>query len=254
MRLTLLPIIALIASAGCRPAVDRSYAQTAQYRYERGMEALESGDYLEAVKDFNQVKNKFSYSKFAALAELRVADAYFEQDKQVLAIDAYEAFVQRRPNHAQVPYAMWRIGEAYFKQLPSDFFLLPPPHEKDQGSTRDAIRAIQRFVDRFPDDEHVSQAKARILRCRQSLADHELYVAGFYLKQDRPQSAVGRLETVQRDFADVPDRWRQGCLLLTEAYARLDRPEDAKSAAAALAQKYPESDEAARARQLPGVP
>ena len=237
MRWTILSLIGLLFTSACGAPVDRSYTQTAQYRYERGLEALESGDYLEAVKAFNLVKNKFAYSKFAALAELRVADTYFEQDKKVLAIDAYDAFVQRRPNHAQVPYAMWRIGESYFKQLPSDFFLLPPPHEKDQGTTRDALRAIRRYVERFPDDTHVPQANSRILQCRQSLADHELYVAGFYLKQNRPESAWGRLETVHQDFRDVPDRWQQASELLIEVYGTLGRTDDASRIAAALAEK-----------------
>jgi len=241
MRWTILSIIGVLLTSACGAPVDRSYTQTAQYRYERGLEALESGDYLEALKDFNLVKNKFAYSKFAALAELRVADTYFEQDKRVLAIDAYEAFVQRRPKHAQVPYAIWRVGESYFKQLPSDFFLLPPPYEKDQGTTRDALRAIRRYVERFPEHTHVEQAKERILRCRQSLADHELYVAGFYLQQKRPESAWGRLETVHRDFRDVPDRWQRASEMLVEVYQTLGRKDDASRIAAALAQKTPQA-------------
>ena len=87
MRYPVLSLIAFMLTAACGAPVDRSYTQTAQYRYERGLEALDSGDFLAAIKDFNLVKNKFAYSKFAALAELRAADTYFEQDKRVLAID-----------------------------------------------------------------------------------------------------------------------------------------------------------------------
>jgi len=237
MRYPVLSLIAFMLTAACGAPVDRSYTQTAQYRYERGLEALDSGDFLAAIKDFNLVKNKFAYSKFAALAELRVADTYFEQDKRVLAIDAYDAFVQRRPNHAEVPYAMWRIGESYFKQLPSDFFLFPPAHEKDQGTTRDALRAIKQYVDRFPDHTHVPQAKDRILHCRRSLADHEMYVANFYLNMNRLESVWGRLETVHRDFRDVPDRWQRASELLVEVYGKLGRSEDAARITKALAAK-----------------
>ena len=39
-------------------------------------------------------------------------------------------------------------------------------------------------------------AQARLRRCRERLADYELYVAGFYLRDERTVSARGRLERV----------------------------------------------------------
>ena len=35
-------------------------------------------------------------------------------------------------------YAQFKIGNAYWKILPDDWFLVPPSYEKDQTATHDA--------------------------------------------------------------------------------------------------------------------
>ena len=235
--------------AGCPQArTDSTYADTARYRYEQGMEALEDENYLEAVKHFTFVKSKFAYSKYAALSELRIADSFFAQEKFIEAIDAYRLFMRGRPNHREVPYAMWRIAEANFEQIPSDFVLFPPAHEKDQGATREAISAYQQYVERFPGDRHVPEAQRRILEGRRALADYELYVARFYLRDDRNVSARGRLETVVEQFGDVKDRWAEGAWMLVKVYDALDRRADALATARRIIDTLPACDEADDAR------
>lgn len=247
----MLRIALVLLLAGCSSVQpDTTYSGSARHRYQQGEEALADSEYLEAVKHFTYVKNKFAYSKYAALSELRLADTYFEQDKYIEAIDSYRTFVRVRPNHRKVPYALWRIGVCNFEQIPSDFFLFPPVHEKDQAATKDALRAFQRYVDRFPDDENVPEAKARILECRRSLADYELYVARFYLRQDRPTSARGRLEEVHERFADVGDRWATGTWLLAELLWAEGAQEEAATVARALVERQPDADEADDARDL----
>lgn len=243
----------LLALAGCeKPNVDRSYAGTARYRYQLGMEDFEDGEYLEAINHFTFVKNKFAYSQYAALAELRIADSHFQSGKYAEAIDAYRTFIQGRPNHREVPYAMYRIGLAHLEQMPSNFFLFPPAHEKDQAATKDALRALQQYVERFPQHENVEDARKRIRKLRESLADHELYVARFYLRQDRPASARGRLEGLVAGFEDTPEQWTEAAWLLVEVYRELELPKEARATAQALIEKRPRSGEADRARRFLG--
>lgn len=250
-RLAALLILLCAGLAGCpQQNTDRSYAGTARYRYERGLEALGDGNYLDAVQQFTLVKNRFAYSRYAGLAELRIADTYFEQSKYVEAIDAYRTFVQRRPNHPDVPYALYRVGESHFQQRPSDFILFPPAYEKDLGTTKDALRAFEAYLARFPQHDKANDARERVLEARQSLADYELYVARFYLHQERPASARGRLEVIVRDFEDVPDRWTDGARLLIDVLRAVGEEEQARQIAVSLIEKQPTSDEAEEARRL----
>lgn len=240
-------VICVLPACGARQT-DTSYAGTARYRYQQGVQALDDADYIDAIKHFTFVKNKFAYSKFAALSELGIANTHYAESKYLQAVDAYRTFIQGRPNHRKVPFAMWRIGEAYYAQRPSGFFLFPPPHEKDLAATKDALRALQTYVKRFPQDEHLKDAQLRIAACRRELASYEMYVAKFYLRQDRPVSARGRLEVVVADFRDVADLWADAAYRLVEVYLDLKKPVQAVQTAKLLIELRPKSDEAQEAR------
>lgn len=240
-------VMCVLPACGARQT-DTSYAGTARYRYQQGVQALDDDDYIDAIKHFTFVKNKFAYSKFAALSELGIANTYYAESKYLQAVDAYRTFIQGRPNHRSVPFAMWRIGEAYYAQRPSGFFLFPPPHEKDLAATKDALRALQTYVKRFPKDEHIKDAQLRIAACRRELASHEMYVAKFYLRQERPVSARGRLEVVVADFRDVADLWADAAYRLVEVYLDLKKPVQAVQTAKLLIELRPKSDEAQEAR------
>ena len=144
---------------------EQTYADRARYLYAQGVEALEDSNYIDAIKDFTEVKNKFPYSQYAALAELRVGDTYFEQDKFVEAVDSYRIFTRRRPNHAEVPYAMFRIGQSFDQQRPGDFFC-STCLRKDRGGTRSG-ESLSSFLNRFPNDKRAGKAKTRLLDCQQ---------------------------------------------------------------------------------------
>jgi outer membrane protein assembly factor BamD len=255
-----LPALALVAAAALCPWLgacssarpDASYSDSARAAFDEAMEAFEDEDYLEAVKRLTTVKNKYAYSRWAALAELRIADAYYEQDKWIEAIDAYRTFAQSRPNHPEVPYALYRVGRSYYEQMPSDFFILPPVHERDPAATKDTLRALETFVERYPENENAADARERIRTCRQLLADQEMYVARFYLHQERPVSARGRLERVVADYPDLEDRWAEAALLLVRVYAdaSVGLTGEAREMAQRLIRERPTTPEAQEARDL----
>ena len=64
-----------------------------------------------AISYFTFVKNRFPFSRYATLAELRIADAFFAQDKFADAADAYKLFIRFHPNHPEVTdgYAAYRV-------------------------------------------------------------------------------------------------------------------------------------------------
>src|SRR5215208_1041620 len=171
------------------------YSVSAQKNYEKGLKELEGKDWVAASKYFAFIKSRFPYSKYAVLAELRLADAEFGAEQYLEAIDSYRLFIKFHPTHEMVAngYASFRIGESYYKQLPSDFWLIPPSFEKDQSSTEDAGDEIQRFLDKYPDSPYRKQARIILDRVARRLAAHEWYVAQYYWNRDKPMGAVLRL-------------------------------------------------------------
>src|SRR5262245_11860920 len=127
-----------------------TYQVTAKQNYEKGLKELKDENYPEALKYFTFLKQKFPFSKYAVLAELRVADTQFERGHYLEAIDQYKLFGRSHPTHEFVEdgYVGFKICESYYKQIPEDFFLLPPAFEKDQSATKDAVREIDAFLEK----------------------------------------------------------------------------------------------------------
>jgi outer membrane protein assembly factor BamD len=173
-----------------------SYATTAKGNYEKALVEMKRKNWPEAIKLFQYSKSKFSFSKYAALSELGIAEAELGRERYAEGIDGLRSFIKAHPTHEMVVdgYAAYRIGEAYHKEIPSEWFLVPPAYEKDQGPVRDALRELSAFLSEYADSPHADKAKKLEEDCVRRLADHELYVADFYLKKKRPQAAIARLE------------------------------------------------------------
>jgi outer membrane protein assembly factor BamD len=237
--------------ASCAGTLGHGKGKTAEELYKNASEDLKDSLYPEALQGFSDVKAKFPYSKYAALADLRTADTHFERGKYVEAIDAYRQFMKLHPNHEEVPYAMFRIGEAYAKQAPEDWFFMPPAAEKDQANTRLAISAYQDAIDRHPKSEYAAKAKERLAECKRVLAEHELYVAQFYWKNEKWRAAANRAEGVVRDYGG--SRLDPEALLLAaRALGRAGDAAEARADALKVIERFPTTSEAAQAKKLLG--
>lgn len=221
------------------------------------MQNMESGLYPEAIQGFSEVKSKYPYSKLAVLADLRTADVQFRRGNHSEAIDAYREFLKLHPRHEDAPYAMLQIGEAYFEQIPGDWWILPPPAEKDQASTRRAITAYRDMLARYPQDPLATKAQARLDECRRKLADHELYVAQFYLRHEHYRAAATRAEGLIQDYPglglDSAALW-----IVARSMQTLGEAAAARAALERLTREHGDTTEGQRAaevlRQMSGAP
>ena len=239
------------ACGGKNGAASVDYSVSAQKNYEKGMKELERQDWIAASKYFGFIKSRFPYSKYAVLAELRLADAEFGAEQYLEAIDAYRLFMKFHPTHEMVAngYASFRIGEAYYKQLPTDFWLFPPSYEKDQSSTEDAANELKSFLDKFPDSPYRDKSKDILVKVGKRLADHEWYVARYYWDRNKPMGTVLRLRRLLERYRGVGYD-EEALWLLGRAYAAVDMRERAKLTWQELVARYPNGS---RAREAKGA-
>jgi outer membrane protein assembly factor BamD len=247
-KLLLVIALACMAGAACGGksgggAVD--YSVSAQKNYEKGLKELEDKDWIAAAKYFGFIKTRFPYSKYAVLAELRLADAEFGAEQYLEAIDSYRLFIKFHPTHEMVAngYASYRIGEGYFKQLSGDFWMFPPGFEKDQSSTEDAASELKSFLDKFPDSPYRDKAKEIIVKVGKRLADHEWYVARYYWDRGKPMGTVIRLRRLLERYRGVGYD-EEALWLLGRAYVAVAMPDRAKRTWSELLDKYPKSTRA----------
>lgn len=221
-----------IGVTGCTttssPPEDMDYADEAEYIYRQGEDALERGRYVDATERFDQVRSEYPYSRWAADANLGLADAYFEQGQYASAVQQYRGFVDLYPRHDKLEYARWRVALAFYEQMPSDFFVLPPSHERDLSTTRDAVRELQIFLREHGDSEFADRAQQKWHEAISRLANHEYYVAEHYLDENNPAAAIRRLQHLLENYSAAGLN-AEAMFLMGQAYVQAGEPDQARA-------------------------
>lgn len=249
--------LSLAATPGCdkpEPRTALSYTADAKRAYDEAMKEFESRNWIECQALFREVKRKYSYSKYAKLAELRISDSDFEQEKYAEAIRGYRQFVHdHRADAEEVSYARSRIAEAQYRQI-SESFLLPSADERDQAVIIDSFKELKAYVHDYPNAKESQKIRELLADVTARLMRHELYVARFYLDRDNFDAAVIRIQYAMRTFAGGPQMRgaslsddidsgleAEALLLLGEVFLKMHRFDDARAAFDALLRDYPRS-------------
>jgi outer membrane protein assembly factor BamD len=241
---------ALPACGGAQPAPSGAlhYAEDAKRAYDQAMVAFGDKDWEEAIALFNEVKRKYSYSRWARMAELRIADAQWQSEKVAESIQTYRSFVHDHRTDDEVPYARYRIVKGLFGQI-SDTVMLPPAEERDQATTFEAYKELRSFVHDYPHGKYAAEAAYMLASVTGRLVRHELYVARFYLKKDNFEAAVARAQYALRNY-DGSGLEPEAMVLLGETYLKMKKPTDARQTFSQVLAKYPESAFAVTAKSF----
>ncbi len=159
-----------------------------------GSSAFAEGDYKDAVKAYTDLKDWYPFSKYAILAELKIADSHFHLEEYEEAIMGYEEFEKMHPKNEAVPYVIYQAGLCWFKQIDTV--------ERDSSPAKNSITQFTRLIDQFPESEYAKKAEKNIKECVANLSGHELYVANFYMKTKQYKAALKRYEYIVEHYPD----------------------------------------------------
>lgn len=181
--------------------------------FERAQEDIDNDRYQFAVEKLRTVKNKFPYSRYSVLAKLRLADVYFLQESFGEAAAAYESFAELHPKHDKVPYALERVGESYYKDIPGNI-------ARDLTSAQRSLEAYERFMKKFPTNARANEVLKKKTEVRNTLAEKQMYIGNWYLGQDQYLAALRRYKMVLEVYGDT--KWsREAKTKLKEAEEEL---------------------------------
>ena len=231
--------LAPLGCEGTEPKTALGYTADAKRAYEAAMEEFTAHNWLEATAKMREIKRKYSYSKYARLAELRIADSDFMQEKFADAIREYRQFVHdHRSDAEEVSYARSKIAEAEFSQI-SDSIILAAGEERDQAVVYDAYKELRGYLHDYPDAKESKHMRELLTEVTARLVRHELYVARFYLQRDNYEAAVLRIQYALRNFAPGLETSKAGeqtsglepeaLLLLGETYLKMHKWPEARA-------------------------
>jgi outer membrane protein assembly factor BamD len=187
----LLLTLTLVGCAGRDAVVEKP----ADELLDDGIRQYDKGNFKKAVEAFEQLKDWYPFSKFAILAELKIADAHFQMDEYADAVFAYEEFEKLHPRNEAIPYVIYQIGMSHFRQVDTV--------DRDQTSARKAIAAFDRLIQQYPQNPHAHLAQGYINKCVKSIAGNEFYVAVYYYRMEHYKAAIERFKKVVNNYSDM---------------------------------------------------
>jgi outer membrane protein assembly factor BamD len=96
------------------------------------------------------------------------------------------------PELARVYYL---LGKSFDKQMTTT--------DRDQSAADNAQGWYQVVVDRYPQSEFAPKARRRMAHCRESMAEHDRRIAGFYFKHDNMRAGESRVKSILEKFPDT---------------------------------------------------
>lgn len=229
----LLLISSIWALSGCSSGDKK--ADTPEGAYQIAQEFDKDERYEEAIKRYQEIKNKFPYSKYATMSELAVADAYFKQESYPEAQVAYQSFKDLHPKHSKIDYVTYRLAMSFYNQL-------PPTTDRDLTLSQSTLLYFDEVITQFPNSEYVAEARDKKATVLKMLAEKEDYIAEFYFIREKYDSALARYEGLMRKY---PGQGYDAKALSRAAVSasKNGEPDKAKRYLAELQRKFPGTDE-----------
>jgi outer membrane protein assembly factor BamD len=216
-------LLAILGSAGCGwwkglgggKSSDRGEAfdAPAQVLANEAESSYREGHWDEAADLYQQLKDRYPYSRFALLADLRVGDSYFKAKRYDEAALAFDDFIRLHPKNEGVPYAYYQMGMVHHAQM------LTP--DRDPSSARKAAEAFQRLVRQYPKSEWAQKAYPRLKEALERQAEHDMFVGDFYMRTKQYEAAIGRYKRVLTQYPDV-GRYGEAMDKIKKAQEKLD--------------------------------
>ncbi len=251
----LVPVGAVVAlaigCAGAPPPEKFEELPSAEVLYEQGQQQLvdeKDGfrfflkpDLSESIETFQNIIDNYPYSEQAVLAQLAIADAYYEGEKYDEAISYYKDFVELHPEHRQVPYAMFQSGMSYYKQSRDA--------QRDQTATREAVAQFDRLLARYPHSEHTASAEEKWRELRTRLGESTMNVADYYFDRDEYPSAAERYRELLNEFPGL-GLDAEALYKLGVCYTKMNRGDEAQKIFQVILENYRGTDVADAAADL----
>ncbi len=220
---------------------------SAERLYKEAKEALDGGQYDLAIKHYETLEARFPYGRYAQQAQLEIAYAYYKQNEQASAVAAADRYVKLHPNSANVDYAYYLKGLAFFNEDLGLFGKVARQDrtERDPKSARDSFDAFKDLAQRFPDSKYTPDALARMKFLVNALASHEMHVARYYMKRGAYVAAANRAQFALKNYPQAP-AVRDALQVLVEAYDALGMPDLRNDADRVLRMNFPDAGTDAR--------
>jgi outer membrane protein assembly factor BamD len=217
--------LALLSLAACASGPKKPPTGTPEpdkFLFDRGSQALNERKWLTAREYFTQLVDVYPQSQYRADAKLGIGDTYLGEgttESYLLGINEFREFLSYYPTHRRADYAQYKLGMAHFYQMRAP--------ERDQTETRDAIRELTTFLERFGSSSALAdEAKGKLRQARDRLGTSEYQVGLHYHRARWYPGAIERFKGILTRDPSFTNR-DAVYFYLGEALEKVQRPAEA---------------------------
>lgn len=208
--------------------------------YDQAQLRLKNGSYSTAIRSLEALESRFPFGRYAEQAQAELIYAYYMNAQFEASQSAAERFINLHPRHTHSGYAYYMKGLASFTDDSGLFsrYFQSDLAKREVVMAQQSFDELSDFIARYPDSKYVPHAKQRMIYLRNLLAQHEVYVADFYMKRGAYLAAIGRAKYVIEHLPNTPQT-PYALSILVEAYGLMEYEELRKINLEILNSNYP---------------
>lgn len=178
--------------AGCAAKQNAMPAGTAdadKFLFDRGTETANEKKWLQSREYFRNLVDNYPQSPFRPDAKLALGDTFISDggtENLLLAANEFREFLTFYPTHPRADYAQLQLARAFTEQM------LAP--ERDQSATKDAIKEIEIFLQRFPNSKLLPEARKMERDAKDRLSEANYRVGFYYFRVRWYPGAIDRFK------------------------------------------------------------
>jgi outer membrane protein assembly factor BamD len=199
----------------------------------KGQSLLKSNDYKNAAIEFDKIYLNYPFSSLAPRAEIMTAYSLFQDNQINEAIVKLVEFIEMNPTGEHTQYAQYLLAMSFYVQIPDP--------GRDPVLSEKALKYFKIITTKFPKTVYAKDAKFKIKFIKNSLAQNELLIGMFYLKNNSPASSIKRFQAIIKNYQTtsvIPETLYRLC----EAFLMLGLKEEAIKSSLVLNYNFPDNE------------
>ena len=207
--------------------------------YNLGSDFLANADIPQAVVLFEMLEARFPFSTYAQQSILDLAFAYYDFGQKDDAIAECDRFIDLYPNHPNLDYAYYLRAISNLEKEQPFFqeFLGQDISKYDVTRLKQAYNDFLLISNKFEGSKYAADAQNRLIFLRNAMANHEIYIAKYYLKRGAFVASSERAKYMLETYPGAPAS-KDALIVLIDSYNKLGSAELALETAEVLTTNY----------------
>ncbi|HEY6221615.1 MAG TPA: outer membrane protein assembly factor BamD [Candidatus Eisenbacteria bacterium] len=229
----------LVLASGCGGSL-REAAVGGVASFDRGKEAFDRGDWMDAIADFKAYVEQFPGTEKTDDALFYLGEAYFRTKDYALASGQYDRLIRDFPGSPLHPDALYQLARC------DDLQSRPAP--LDQTETTRAIGRYKEFLELYPEHARAAEAKKRLEALTDRLAEKRWRNGRLYYRLKHYDAAENYFRSVITGYPTSV--WAsESQLLLADVLVRKKKRAEAVTVLRAVEESVASADVKARAQK-----